>query len=94
VRRARPRQNPFVERLIGSIRRECLDHMIVLGDRHLRRILASYFVYYHRSRTHLSLSKDAPASRAVMSSEIGDVVELPEVGAPPVRVPRRLTAPG
>jgi putative transposase len=75
-----PWQNPFVERLIGSVRRECLGHVIVLGERHLRRILASYFVYYNRSRTHLSLTKDAPASRAVMSPETGEVVELPEVG--------------
>jgi putative transposase len=65
--------------LIGSVRRECLDHIVVLGERHLRRILSSYFDYYHRSRTHLSLNKDAPASRAVMSSEIGEVVGLPEV---------------
>jgi transposase InsO family protein len=75
-----PWQNPFVERLIGSVRRECLDHIVVLGERHLRRILSSYFDYYHRSRTHLSLNKDAPASRAVMSPEIGEVVGLPEVG--------------
>ncbi|HTB61763.1 MAG TPA: integrase core domain-containing protein [Polyangia bacterium] len=75
-----PWQNPFVERLIGSVRRECLDHIIVLGERHLRRILSCYFDYYHRSRTHLSLNKDAPASRAVMSPEIGEVVGLPEVG--------------
>jgi len=84
-----PWQNPFVERLIGSIRRECLDHVIVLGERHLRRILASYFAYYHRSRTHLSLSKDAPASRAVMSPEAGEVVELPEVGGLHHRYVRR-----
>jgi putative transposase len=75
-----PWQNPFVERLIGSIRRECLDHVIVLGEHHLRRILASYFAYYHRSRTHLSLNKDAPEPRAVMSPENGEIVALPEVG--------------
>ena len=75
-----PWQNPFVERLIGSVRRECLDHIVVLGERHLRGRLASYFDYYHRSRTHLSLNKDAPASRPVMSPEIGEVVGLPEVG--------------
>jgi putative transposase len=86
-----PRQNPFVERLIGSIRRECLDHVIVLGERHLRRILASYFAYYHRSRTHLSLKKDAPASRAVMSPETGEVVELPVVGGLHHRYERRAT---
>ncbi|MEP6653409.1 MAG: hypothetical protein ABJA82_08630 [Myxococcales bacterium] len=59
---------------------QCLDHVVVLGERHLSRTLASYFAYYHRSRTHLSLGKDAPASRAVMSPDIGEVVEIPEVG--------------
>jgi transposase InsO family protein len=84
-----PWQNPFVERLIGSVRRECLDHMIVLGERHLQRILTAYFAYYNRSRTHLSISKDAPASRAVMSPETGEVVELPEVGGLHHRYERR-----
>jgi transposase InsO family protein len=60
-----PWQSPYVERLIGSIRRECLDHVIVLGEKHLRRILGDYFSYYHRSRTHLSLEKDSPEPRAV-----------------------------
>ena len=55
-----PWQNPFAERVIGSIRRECLDHVIVFNETHLRRILASYVTYYHGSRTHLSLSKDSP----------------------------------
>ena len=50
-----PWQNPYVERLIGSIRRECLDHVIVLHERHLRRLLTDYFHYYHRWRTHLAL---------------------------------------
>src|SRR5262249_61812178 len=59
-----PWQNASVERLSGSIRRECLDHVIVLGENHLRRILRSYFAYYHRSRTHLSLCEDAPEPRA------------------------------
>jgi transposase InsO family protein len=84
-----PWQNPFVERLIGSIRRECLDHVIVLGERHLQRILGSYFDYYHRSRTHLSLTKDAPEARAVMSPETGEVIELPEVGGLHHRYERR-----
>jgi putative transposase len=61
-----PWQNPFAERLIGSIRRECLDHVLVLGERHLRRTLARYFAYYHRARTHLSLEKDAPRRRAMI----------------------------
>jgi len=84
-----PWQNPFVERLIGSIRRECLDHVIVLGERHLRGILASYFAYYHRSRTHLSLVKDAPNPRAVTPPQAGVVIELPEVGGLHHRYERR-----
>jgi transposase InsO family protein len=87
-----PWQNPFAERLVGSIRRDCLDHVIVLGERHLHRILASYFAYYHRSRTHLSLNKDAPEPREVMPPEAGDVVELPEVGGLHHRYERRLAA--
>jgi putative transposase len=62
-----PWQNPFAERLIGSIRRECLTHALVLGESHLRRILARYFSYYHRARTHLALDKDAPDVRPVES---------------------------
>ena len=57
-----PWQNPFAERLIGSIRRECLDHVVVLGERHLRRVLGRYFAYDHRARTHLSLEKDGRQS--------------------------------
>jgi putative transposase len=60
-----PWQSPFVERLIGSIRRECLDHVIVINRTHLRHVLLSYFTYYHRSRTHLGLDKDAPDGRPV-----------------------------
>jgi putative transposase len=60
-----PWQNPYVERLIGSIRRECLDHVIVLNERHLKRTLKAYFDYYHRWRTHLSLEMDCPEPRAV-----------------------------
>src|SRR3979411_3328225 len=62
---ASPWQNGFAERLIGSIRRECLDHVIVLGEAHLRRILKSYADYYDNMRTHLALDKDAPLSRTV-----------------------------
>ena len=58
-----PWQNAYVERLIGSIRRECLDHMIVFGEAHLRRILGAYAAYYNESRTHRSLNKDAPMPR-------------------------------
>jgi transposase InsO family protein len=60
-----PWQNPCAERLIGSIRRECLNHVIVLGERHLRRTLARYFAYYHQARTHLALDKDAPHARPI-----------------------------
>ena len=56
-----PWQNAYVERLIGSIRRECLDHMIVFGEAHLRRILGAYAAYYNESRIHRSLNKDAPS---------------------------------
>ena len=62
---ASPWQNGFAERLIGSIRRECLDHNIVLGEAHLRRILKFYADHYNRVRTHRSLDKDAPVSRSV-----------------------------
>jgi transposase InsO family protein len=55
-----PRQNAYVERVIGSIRRECLDHIVIFNERHLRRLMSSYLDYYHRSRTHLSLDKDCP----------------------------------
>jgi transposase InsO family protein len=60
-----PWQNPFVERLIGTIRRECLDHLIVLNEAHLRRILKSFFAYYHDARTHRSLGANAPNPREV-----------------------------
>jgi transposase InsO family protein len=60
-----PWQNAYIERIIGSIRRECLDHVIVLDERHLRRVLSAYFDYHHQSRTHLSLGKDCPEPRSV-----------------------------
>ncbi len=60
-----PWQNAYVERIIGSIRPVCLDHIFVINERHLRRVLSSYIVYYHRSRTHLSLAKDCPDPRAI-----------------------------
>jgi transposase InsO family protein len=65
-----PWQNVFAERLIGSIRRECVDHIIVLGEAHLRRILKSYADYYNGARTHRSLNKDAPVSRAVQRAGV------------------------
>ncbi len=75
-----PWQNPFVERIIGSIRRDCLDHIIVLNERHLRRILFEYFNYYHTCRTHLSLNKDSPEPRAIEPPELGTIVAFPRVG--------------
>jgi putative transposase len=75
-----PWQNPYAERLLGSVRRECLDHVIVLGERHLRRIVKSHFAYYHGSRTHLSLSEDAPEPREACPPAMGEIVERPEVG--------------
>src|SRR5258706_15055272 len=67
---ASPWQNGFAERLIGSIRRESVDHMIVLGEAHLRRILKSYSHYYNGVRTHRSLNKDAPVSRSVQRTGV------------------------
>ena len=84
-----PWQNPYAERVIGSIRRECLDHVIVLGERHLRRILTAYIAYYHGARTHLSLAKDAPTPRRVQDVTEGDVIAFPEVGGLHHRYERR-----
>ncbi len=79
-----PWQNPFVERLIGSIRRDCLclDHAIVLNESHLSRILISYFRYYHYDRTHYGLGKDTPFERPVQPrpAKGAKVIELPRVG--------------
>src|SRR5262245_56425279 len=75
-----PWQNPFAERLIGSVRRECLEHVVVLSERHLRRILTAYLAYYHRTRTHLSLDKDAPDVRPIELPEAGRIMQIPEVG--------------
>ncbi len=75
-----PWQNPYAERVVGSIRRECLDHMIILGERNLKRVLSSYVDYYDSARTYLSLEKDAPDGRVVQPIENGRVVELKRVG--------------
>jgi transposase InsO family protein len=75
-----PWQNPYVERIIGSIRRECLDHVIVLGPRHLKRILTGYVDYYNGVRTHLSLCKDSPDRRPVQSASCGRIVAKNMVG--------------
>ena len=74
-----PWQNAYIERLIGSIGRECLDHMIVLNETGLRRILKSYFEYYERTRTHMSLGKDAPVSRPIQPAQTRPIVEIPQV---------------
>ena len=68
-----PWQNPYVERLIGSIRRECIDHMIIFNEGHLRRVLQEYFDYYHYSRTHLGLAKDCPEPRSVEYPGLGPI---------------------
>jgi putative transposase len=86
---ASPWQRAYLERLIGSIRRDCLDHVIVVGEGHLRMILKSYLEYYHRSRTHLGLGKDTPEPRAIQPPEMGEIVELPQVGGLHHRYARR-----
>ena len=70
-----PWKNPYIERLIGTLGRDCLDHVLISGERHLRRVLTSYSVYYNETRTHLGLGKDAPLGRAVEWS--GTVVAIP-----------------
>src|SRR5258707_1195232 len=75
-----PWQNAYVERVIGWIRRECLDHIVIFNERHLRRVLSSYVDYYQRTRTHLSLDKDCPDPRQIMPCRIGKVIAIPQVG--------------
>jgi putative transposase len=75
-----PWQNPFTERVIGSIRRDCLDHVIIFNEAHLRRILYSYFAYYHESRAHLSLERNAPLPRRVEHPSEGTVIAIPQLG--------------
>ena len=84
-----PWQNAYVERIIGSIRRECLDHVIVFDECHLRRVLSAYFEYHHRTRTHLSLAKDCPESRPLQPLAAGTVVAFPQVGGLHHRYERR-----
>ena len=85
-----PWQNAFAERLIGTIRRECLNHVIVLSEWHLRWILRKYFRYYHGFRTHLALEKDAPETRPVQKAAAGPIMEVPEVGGLHHHYERRL----
>jgi len=75
-----PWQNPFAERVIGSVRRECLDQVIVLDERHLLRLLGDYFEHYHRWCCHRSLAMDCPEPRPVQGPERGVVVEVAEAG--------------
>ena len=84
-----PWQNPYAERLIGSVRRECLNHVIVINDQHLRRLLNEYFRNYHESRTHLSLEKDSPHSRVVQSNKSEVIIQIPQVGGLHYRYERR-----
>jgi putative transposase len=84
-----PWQNCYVERVIGSIRRECLNHVIVLNDNHLRRLLKDYLRYYHESRTHLSLNKDAPEYRTIQSNQSDRIIQIPQVGGLHHRYERR-----
>jgi hypothetical protein len=77
-----PWQNAYVERIIGSLRRECLDHVIIFDEHHLRGVLSSYFHYYHKTRTHLSLAKDCPESRPIHLPTAGKIIPFPEVGPP------------
>jgi putative transposase len=84
-----PWQRAYIERVIGSIRRECIDHVIVLNEASLYRLLKSYTAYYHETRTHLSLEKDTPATRSVQSPDLGPVVALPQVGGLHHRYERR-----
>jgi putative transposase len=78
-----------VERLSGSLRRECLDHIVVLSERHLRRVLAGYIAYDHKSRTHLGLEKDTPDRRPIQPPSPGRIVAIPEVGGLHHRYERR-----
>jgi putative transposase len=75
-----PFQNPYIERVIGSIRRECLDHLIILNEDHLHRILLEYFDYYHNARPHQSLDSNSPNPRKIESQSNGKVIALPQVG--------------
>ena len=84
-----PWQRAYVERLIGSIRRECLDHVIVCNQTSLGRILTAYFSYYHATRPHLSLAKDTPEPRKAHPPELGRVISIPQVGGLHHRYERR-----
>ena len=84
-----PWQNPFVERFVGSARRECFDHVIVVNEAGVRQLMTRYCSYYEQARTHLALDKDAPIPRPVMPPGDGDIVAIPEVGGLHHRYERR-----
>ena len=84
-----PWQRAYVERVIGTIRQECLDHVIVFNDASLYRHVKSFLAYYHESRTHLSLAKDTPEPRPVQPPELGRIVAIPQVGGLHNRYERR-----
>ena len=85
-----PWQNGFAERWISSLRRDCLDHVIVINERQLRCVIGSYVAYYHADRTHLGLEKDTPEERVVESREDGKVISIPRVGGLHHRYSREL----
>ena len=72
---ASPWQNGFAERLIGTLRRECLDQILIFGEAHLRRVLSAYAAYYNQARTHLALQKDAPLKRSIQ--RFGRIATIP-----------------
>ena len=84
-----PWQRAYVERVIGTIRRECLDHMIVFNERCLCQHLKMFLDYYHRCRTHLALEKDSPGPRRVQPPDAGRIVAIPQVGGLHHRYERR-----
>ena len=89
--RKSPWQNPYVERMIDSIRRECLNHTIIFGEKHLRTVLREYVDYYHQSRTHLGLGKDCPDPRDDEPPEMERIITIPQVGGLHHRYTRRAT---
>jgi putative transposase len=82
-------RTPNVERIIGSIGRECLNHVIIVGEYHLRGVLSSYSCYYHKTRTHLSLDKDCPEMRLIHRPAASKIISFPEVGGLHHRYERR-----
>jgi transposase InsO family protein len=85
-----PWQNGFAERWIGSLRRDCLDHVIAINERQLQKVIRSYVEYYHEDRTHLGLEKDSPEQRSIEPREMGEVVAFPRVGGLHHRYSREL----